>query len=351
MRRVLPFYSFLLPFSLLASFLASCGAAPTLPPTAAPTFLPSPTPTETATPTPLPTPTLTPEPAWFRQIDESYGVMKYRYGLVSSKSARVYVSLDDAVKQTGNFGTLPNAPAYVAIGDEAEREGKTYYHQPLGWMSAADVTLVTPSAFRGILLTRNVDFRFGWVLQETQSVNADGVPLRPYARYEIVHEVPALREKPGWFAVGPDEWLPDEAVAVTGSRIPDEAGTGVCRFLYVDLSEQTLRVYENCHLIFATLVSTGREARWTYPGRFTIVYRVEHTQLTPPEGSLSAYYLQAVPHFMGYAGDLGFHGVYWHDEFGRPVSHGCVNLSPADAAWLYGWAREGEIVVIARPGP
>jgi lipoprotein-anchoring transpeptidase ErfK/SrfK len=276
-------------------------------------------------------------------------VMKYRYGLVSDPASKVYVNIEDAVMQTGNYGHLPNAPAYVAIGDEAARDGKTYYHNPLGWMSAADVQLVTPSALRGIRLTRPVDFRFGWVLAEMQSVNAAGTPIRTYSRYEIVHEVPAVAEKPGYFAIGPDEWLPDEAVAVTGSRVPEDAGAGVCRFLYVDLSEQTLRAYDNCQLEFATLVSTGKDARWTFTGRFTILNKLENTRLTPPEGSISVYYLQGVPNFMSYAAEVGFHGAYWHDDFGTPVSHGCVNLSPADAQWLYEWAREGDNVIIARP--
>jgi lipoprotein-anchoring transpeptidase ErfK/SrfK len=61
------------------------------------------------------------------------------------------------------------------------------------------------------------------------------------------------------------------------------------------------------------------------------------------------YYLQGVPYFMTYYGSLGFHGAYWHDDFGSPVSHGCVNMSPADAKWLYDWAREGDIVLIVRP--
>jgi lipoprotein-anchoring transpeptidase ErfK/SrfK len=336
---------------LVIFLLSACGADPTPVPaaTATQTALPTPAPTETSTPTPLPTPTLTPEPEWFQQIDAAYGVMKYRYGLVSDPAAKVYVNIEDAVMQTGNYGHLPNAPAYVAIGDEAVRDGKTYYHNPLGWMSADDVQLVTPSALRGIRLTRPVDFRFGWVLAEMQSVNAAGTPIRTYSRYEIVHEVPAVAEKPGYFAIGPDEWLPDEAVAVTGSRVPEDAGAGVCRFLYVDLSEQTLRAYDNCQLEFATLVSTGKDARWTFTGRFTILNKLENTRLTPPEGSISVYYLQGVPNFMSYAAEVGFHGAYWHDDFGTPVSHGCVNLSPADAQWLYEWAREGDNVIIARP--
>jgi len=51
--------------------------------------------------------------------------------------------------------------------------------------------------------------------------------------------------------------------------------------------------------------------------------------------STSEYYIEGVPYFMTYAGNFGFHGAYWHDNFGIPASHGCINLSPADAKWLY----------------
>jgi hypothetical protein len=56
---------------------------------------------------------------------------------------------------------------------------------------------------------------------------------------------------------------------------------------------------------------------------------------------------EGAPNFMTDYGDLGFHGAYWHDDFGSPVSHGCINLSPADARWLYEWAWLGERVIIS----
>ena len=338
-------------FALMVFLLVSCTSVPAQTPTVVytKTAFPTPIPTETFTPSPVPSPTLTPEPEWYQPIDASYGMMKYRYGLVENPYARVYLTLNDAVTQNGNFGYLPNTPAGIAINGEETRDGKTYYAMMLGWIAAEEVRLFTPSTFRGILLTRQVDFRFGWVKAETQSINTDGVPVRTYARYEIVHEVAAGVEKAGFFAVGPEEWLPLDSVAVTNSQAPGDAGT--CRFLHVDLTQQILRVFKDCQLVFATLISTGRQRGWTYPGRYTIVYRQESTLLTPPDGFPEEYYLWSVPDFMGFNGNIGFHGTYWHDDFGTPVSHGCVNLSPADAKWLYAWARDGENVIVTRTEP
>jgi lipoprotein-anchoring transpeptidase ErfK/SrfK len=328
--------------------LAACspGASPVPAETSSATV--SPSPTYTSTPTLAPTPTLTPEPPWYQQIDASYSLLEYRYGLVSDPQARVYRTVEDAVNQSGNFGRpWTNTPAYISIVGEETLAGGTFYTVYYGWMAAEDVQVVTPSTLRGIQLTRAVDFRFGWVLADTESNSAAGVPVQAYHRYQVIHEVSSQAQVPGYVPIGPDEWLPETDVALTSSQLPGDAGEGTCRFIYVDLSTQTLRVYDECRLVFATLVSTGKQPGWTFPGRFAILARFPYIQLTPPEGSISVYYLEGVPNFMTYYGDLGFHGAYWHDDFGSPVSHGCINMSPADAKWLSEWAWLGERVVIS----
>jgi len=333
-------------------FLSACSPAPTPAPTVpvTETALPMLTPTIMATfpPTQTPTPTPTPEPAWYQPLDPSLGVLKYNYAEVMNPHAKVYASLEDAVAQTGNYGHLSNYPAYVAYTTTEMRDGRTFYFDPVnfGWMDGADLQALTPSKFTGLLLTREVTFRFGWVLADTQSVNAAGTPIQKYSRYQVVHEVPAVIQKPGYFTVGADEWLPEDKVALVSPQVPADAGANTCRFIYVNLVKQTLTVYDNCKLVFATLISSGANS-WTFEGRFAILYKVEYSSITPPPESTSKYYIQGVPYFMTYAGNFGFHGAYWHDAFGTPASHGCINLSPADAKWLYDWAGLGERVIIS----
>jgi lipoprotein-anchoring transpeptidase ErfK/SrfK len=277
------------------------------------------------------------------------GVLKYNYALVNNPKARVYASLEDALKKSGNFGFLPHYPAYVAYTTTETRDGLTFYFLPINyaWMDGENLQILTPSTFTGILLTRAVTFRFGWVLIETQSTNAAGTLIQIYPRYQIVHEVPAVTQKPGYFAVGADEWLPEDKVALVNPQVPAEAGANVCRFIYANLAEQTLAVYNNCSLVFATLISSGANS-WTFKGSdFHILYKVEYSSITAPEWSTSEYYIQGVPYFMTYDLDFGFHGAYWHDNFGTAASHGCINLSPADAKWLYEWAGLGERVIIS----
>ena len=331
--------------------LAACQPEPaTLVATPTPTIPPTSTTTTTAasTPIPTPTPTLTPtpEPAWYQPLDQSYDKLKYSYAEVTNDQAKVYASFQDAVDKTGNYGHLVSFPAYVAYTTSKTSEnGQVYYLTNYGWMDGIDLAQLTPSSFTGLLVTRPVTFRFGWVLAETQSVNAVGTPIQTYARYQIVHEVPAITQKPGYIAIGADEWLPEESVALINPGVPDAAGK-VCRFIYVDLEEQTLSVYDACHLAFATLISSGKNS-WTFEGGFAILYKVEYSSITPPTGSTSEYYIEGVPYFMTYSGNFGFHAAYWHDSFGTPASHGCINLSPADAKWLYEWAYIGDYVFIS----
>jgi lipoprotein-anchoring transpeptidase ErfK/SrfK len=331
---------------LLAIALAACSRAPAAAPTPSPTPTSTLTASATSTPTLTPSVTPTPEPAWYAPIDPAYGMLRYKYAEVTSPQARVYATLEDAIAGSGNFGYLPDYPAYVAYaGSRTLEDGRAFYLVTYGWMAAADLKPLTPSAFSGVQLTRPVSFRFGWVLAETQSVNAAGAPVRGYQRYQIVHEVPAVGELAGHLAVGADEWLPEDRVALIRPEVPRQAGE-ICRFIYVSLAEQTLGVYEGCQLVFATLVSSGQNS-WTFEGRFGVLYKVEYSAITPPAESTSEYYIEGLPYFMTYAGNFGFHGAYWHDSFGTPASHGCINLSPADARWLFDWSYLGDYVFIS----
>lgn len=339
-------------FLVFAFLLSACGPAATPIATVSATDAPTATPSPTATATPVPTqtslPTFTPEPAWYQALDPALGVLKYHYAQVTNPKGRIYISLEDAIASSSNFGTLPKYPdIYVAYTTNKTIGNNTYYLTNDGWMKGADLQLVNPSTFSGVQITRQVTFRFGWVLANTKSVNAAGAELNVYHRYQVVHEVPGAAQKPGYIAIGADEWLPDSAVALVNPAVPAEAGPNTCGFIYTNLNTQTLSVYDNkCNLVFATLISSGKNS-WTFEGTFYIQNKLPADLLQAPAESTSRYYLEAVPYIMYYSGNFGFHAAYWHDGFGATASHGCINLAPADAKWLYDWAGLGERVIIS----
>lgn len=115
------------------------------------------------------------------------------------------------------------------------------------------------------------------------------------------------------------------------------------RWIDVDLSAQRLTAYEGSTAIRSTLVSTGLARTPTLTGQFRIYAKYASTSMSGP-----GYSLPNVPYTMYYDRGYALHGTYWHNNFGTPMSHGCINLPTAEARWLYSWASVGTLVKIHR---
>lgn len=116
------------------------------------------------------------------------------------------------------------------------------------------------------------------------------------------------------------------------------------KWIDVSIKRQMLVAYEGLRPAFATLVSTGRggmgdpkESHATIRGTFRIHAKHVSTTMDGDEETAEAFDLRDVPYTQYFHEGYALHGAYWHDEFGKPRSHGCVNLAPADAAWLFDW--------------
>ncbi len=115
------------------------------------------------------------------------------------------------------------------------------------------------------------------------------------------------------------------------------------KWIDVNLTTQSLVAYEGQRPVYWATVSTGRARTPTPTGRYRIYKKLRSTTMSGP-----GYRFRDVPHVMYFHGNYTLHGTYWHSNFGRPMSHGCVNLRLADAQWLYEWAPVGTLVVIHR---
>jgi hypothetical protein len=107
------------------------------------------------------------------------------------------------------------------------------------------------------------------------------------------------------------------------------------RWVHVDLSEQVLTAYEGDQPVFATLVSTGARGRSTRPGVYQVSIKARNHKMSSFRWG---YSMEDVPYTMFFHGGEALHAAYWHDAFGAPITHGCVNLSVDDAAWLFDWS-------------
>ncbi len=110
------------------------------------------------------------------------------------------------------------------------------------------------------------------------------------------------------------------------------------RWFHVDVSEQTLVAYEGDRPVFATLVSTGRAGFDTPIGTYRIQSKHVSATMDDPDSATEAYSIEDVPWTMYFEGSYALHGAFWHDSFGHRRSHGCVNLAPADARWVFHFA-------------
>lgn len=174
------------------------------------------------------------------------------------------------------------------------------------------------------------------------------------ARGETLHKIGLLYGVP-WPAIQQANGLPNTTIWV-GQQLVIPASSGVVapaagnpppggafsgRYFLVDLSEQRLYAYEGTTLVRTTLVSTGTSATPTVVGTFSVYLRYESTRMRGP-----GYDLPNVPYTMYFYQGYGLHGTYWHNNFGTPMSHGCVNMPTPEAEWAFNWSTYGTPVIV-----
>lgn len=151
---------------------------------------------------------------------------------------------------------------------------------------------------------------------------------------EAATSIPAATETPGVVAM--------EVLADTPTNVPPTPGITVGdgqRWIDVDLTNQMVYAYEGETVVNSFVVSTGTWLTPTVTGKHKIYVKVRVQDMRGP-----GYHLKDVPYVMFFQGDYGLHGTYWHNNFGTPMSRGCVNLTIDDAAWLFSWASVGTVV-------
>lgn len=138
---------------------------------------------------------------------------------------------------------------------------------------------------------------------------------------------------------GTQEALAVQAAPATGQLA--EADTPGEKWIEVDLSSQTLTAYAGSTPVYSAVASTGLPRTPTVTGEYRIYAKYRSAPMSGP-----GYYLPNVPYILYFYRGYALHGTYWHNNFGQPMSHGCVNLRTSDAEWLYHWAPVGTLVRI-----
>lgn len=138
---------------------------------------------------------------------------------------------------------------------------------------------------------------------------------------------------------------PPQQTFFFASQILGETATAKKR-IEVDLTNQKIYAYEEDSKVYEFPVSSGKPWWATPTGIFKIWVKLRYTRMRGGSAALGTYYdLPNVPYTMYFSNDkipqwkgYGIHGAYWHNNFGHPMSHGCVNMKTEDVAQLYQWA-------------
>jgi hypothetical protein len=268
--------------------------------------------------------------------------LSVEYAFVRTGGASAYASLDAA--EEGEADRELEGGWAVAVVARREKWARTTKGV---WIAQQDLGLAHPSAFHGEpVAAGSIDF--AWVI-------ADGAPVWPApstkgkasdarARFQVVH----VREEQGRGArilVRIDDaggWmLASDLARPKVAAPPAEVTAPREHWIDVDVPSQTLVAYEGPQAVYATLVSTGRGpadgGNATPAGTHHVWVKLLASDManTETEDGQEHFSLEDVPYVQFFDNAVALHGTYWHGDFGHARSHGCVNLSPLDARWLF----------------
>ena len=298
----------------------------------------------------------------YRPVDGSFWELPFSYAMLGDEPTPVYASLEEAITGKNAIHSIePGGLRYVSYIDYSDTDnGRFFKLHDETWVRVSSRVSIPHSYPGGIELDRTPSHSFGWVLpfnptletKRAPGYNPDGYTGHTLNQYQIVpiYDTQVV-DNIEWDLVAPDEWVESRMLGrVTPNTTPPEGVTSD-RWIEVNLDEQTLTVYDQNKLIYAALIASGMDPFFTKPGLFQIQRKLD---ATPMSGSFAAdrsdyYYLEDVPWTMYYDNARALHAAYWRTAFGFPQSHGCVNLGPADAHWLYDWANEGDWVYVWDP--
>lgn len=279
------------------------------------------------------------------------GLTPHAYGRVMTDTAPVYRHPLEALAGLPPLRRFEKGYVFVSVLGKVQVAGVEFYQiNPGEYMRADDVDAARPSGFAGQFFAAPPAGPVGWLINTVQVSAAPGQPPAPEApfagRYAPIQTYGVQRVGEwDWYLIAPGQWVEQRNLALVQPSPPPGAPPDV---IAVDTYEQSLGVYRGGHLIFATLVSSGSRAFPTRPGTFSVWAKFTYGRMTGAyfKDRRDYYYLEDVPWILYYDGDRALHGAYWHDNFGVKSSHGCVNLSPRDARWLFNFAHIGDTVMV-----
>jgi hypothetical protein len=271
-------------------------------------------------------------------------LLPHRYAFVRHDATRTYARPDDAM--VDDYVEALGEGFGLVITDSVDFQGERFLRTRRGlWVRAESMAWARGSGFQGVVFEQE-PYELGWTLRAGVTVHErpGGRVIRRAGRREVLRLAP---EQSGpWTRVldsadRPGGFIRKTQLAEARFQERPEGVSDSERWLDVSVQEQVLVAYEGGRPRFATLVSTGRARRGseTPLGVHRIWVKLAFSDMSNLryEDLSSHYAMEQVPWVQYFEGSFGLHAAFWHDDFGRRRSHGCVNLSPQDAQWIFGF--------------
>ncbi len=278
-------------------------------------------------------------------------VVPFQYAFATHAGVRTFRRLDD-VRDDNWAEELERGMSVAVTGTEHIDEG-TFVRTASGrWVALRDLSWARPSERAGIFYEPGeslnsvaflrADVR-AWPTLEEAARSTSPTPPTLLTRRDGVHirEERTVRGR-SWARLD-GGWVPASVLLRPAMpAAPADLHDGE-RWVDVDRTRQILLAMEGAQPVFATLVSTGRRGNETAAGEHRVWVKLATTDMSNVDNvdlysATALYTVSRVPWVMFFHNDQALHGAFWHDRFGASHSHGCVNLAPRDAAWLYSWA-------------
>lgn len=272
--------------------------------------------------------------------------LPHAYALVRTDGTPAYASEDD-VRLGVEKRALTKGMSLVVTG-ATEIDGVRYVttknglivtKSDVGWMGQG-------SQWQGVRLENaEPGPLLGWVNSKKAKVwDAPASENPSIATLVLRDRVPILESQGAYRRIGEDQWVDgDDLNEVTIVAPPEgvvtdfrRGETGNDQWVDVDVGEQVLVTYRGSDAQFATLISSGRGSP-TPLGNYPVWAKVASMDMANQDYEDNPYLVQGVPWVVLFQGHIALHGAYWHNRFGNRKSHGCVNLAPLDARWVFEW--------------
>lgn len=255
----------------------------------------------------------------------------------------------DYVALRGRDEVIPLRAAVV--GDAPWPTNPVWYETDGGYIHSGYVQPVRNERQPEVI--ESVDEPGFWAEVSVPFVEARWRPLSPYVSYKLYYGTvyriveAVMDEEGGWWYQLKDglTWAPGPYVpAHSMRRIPPEELTPISpgrtdKWLRISVPDQTLICFEDKTPVFETRISSGIHGLGTPLGEFRILYQ-RHAQRMIGGAPGDRYDLPGVafPVYFTWSA-VAIHGTYWHNDYGRRHSHGCVNVTSEDARWIFRWVE------------